>query len=127
MKIIRIGVTGGRYYKNKEKVWKVLNQAYSTLGDRMFLVVGCAPGLDRYARWWADENLKPDMHKTFYADWDNLGKAAGHRRNYAMLQSGLDMLIQFPGGPGTANMREHVDEFNKQCPLMPIRIMEITE
>lgn len=127
MKIIRVGVTGGRYYRNKTKVWEVLGTAKNTLGDSMFLVVGCATGLDRYARWWADENLAPDKHKTYYADWDRFGNPAGHRRNYAMLISGLDMLIQFPGNVGTANMREHVDKFNNECPLMPIKILEIKE
>ncbi len=125
MRIIRVGVTGGRYYRNKSKVWEVLNAAKEKFGDRMFLVVGCATGLDRYARWWADENLASDKHKTYYADWDRSGNPAGHHRNYAMAISGLDILIAFPGGRGTANMVEQVQELNKQ--LANIKIVEIKE
>src|SRR6266850_1788233 len=123
MKIIRVGVTGGRYYRNKAKVWEVLNAAKEKFGDRMFLVVGCATGLDRYARWWADESLALDKHKTYYADWDRSGNAAGHHRNHVMAISGLDMLIVFPGNRGTADMKEQVEELNKQ--LANIKVLEI--
>lgn len=125
MRIIRVGVTGGRYYRNKKKVWEVLNAAKEKFGDRMFLVVGCANGLDRYARWWADENLAPDKHKTYYADWDTEPRAGGHFRNYAMATSGLDVLIAFPGGNGTANMVAACEELNRQ--LADIKIIEIKE
>lgn len=123
--IKRIGVTGGRNYRNKKKVWEVMNQAKSILGDRMFVVVGCAPGLDRYVRWWCDENLLPHQWKTYYADWDELGNYAGHERNTRMAQFGLDMLISFPGGVGTANMIEQVEGLNTV--LHKTQHMEITE
>lgn len=122
---LRIGVTGGRNYRNKKKVWQVMNQAKGTLGDRMFVVVGCAPGLDRYVRWWCDENLKPEQYRVFYADWDELGNYAGHERNTRMALFGLDMLIVFPGGVGTANMKEQTEGLNTA--LHKTQIMEISE
>jgi len=41
----------------------------------------------------------------FKAQWDKYGKAAGYRRNARMLEHPApDLVVAFPGGPGTANM-----------------------
>ena len=43
--------------------------------------------------------------KTFEADWDRHGKAAGPIRNKQMLDEGKpDLVVAFEGGKGTANM-----------------------
>ncbi len=39
----------------------------------------------------------------FEADWDKFKKAAGHIRNGVMLSCNPDLLVAFPGGPGTEN------------------------
>ncbi len=44
------------------------------------------------------------------ADWANYGKGAGHIRNQQMLDSGIDLAIEFPGGRGTADMRRRLDK-----------------
>lgn len=49
-------------------------------------------------------------YEGFPADWDTHGKAAGHIRNQQMLDSGIDLAIQFPGGRGTADMRRRLDK-----------------
>jgi hypothetical protein len=120
MKKIRIGITGGRDYANEAKVRHVLDLAYSRLEDKMFLVVGCARGADKHARTWAADTLPPDQYEIYKADWDTYGKAAGHLRNKEMATSGLKLLIAFPGGTGTANMK-------KQCADLGIKILEIKE
>ncbi len=44
--------------------------------------------------------------KKFPADWETHGKAAGILRNMKMLKEGKpDMVIAFPGGRGTENMK----------------------
>jgi hypothetical protein len=43
-------------------------------------------------------------YKTVRADWDRLGKAAGHERNGRMLLEKPDRVIAFRGGKGTQNM-----------------------
>lgn len=44
------------------------------------------------------------------ADWKTHGKAAGFIRNQQMLDSGIDLAVQFPGGRGTADMRRRLDK-----------------
>jgi UDP-N-acetylmuramoylalanine-D-glutamate ligase len=38
------------------------------------------------------------------AKWDLHGKSAGPIRNQQMLDTGVDLVIAFPGGKGTAHM-----------------------
>jgi YspA, cpYpsA-related SLOG family len=123
--IKKIGITGGRNYTNKARVRHVLDMAYRVLGDRMFLVVGCARGVDAHAREWAADTLLPEQYAIYHADWHRLGKSAGHQRNRMMLHSGLDMLIAFPGGVGTENMLSQTRKLNEEAGLCLVKIMEV--
>jgi len=118
--MVRIGITGGRDYANEAKVRHVLDLAYSVYGDRMFLVVGCARGADKHARFWASDTLPPEQYEIYSADWVKYGNSAGPIRNQKMADSGLDLLIAFPGGRGTAHMKDYSKSLG-------IKIMEITE
>ena len=62
------------------------------------------------ARMWAQaEGIEV---RTFEADWDRFGKSAGYRRNRQMLDEGAPhILVAFPGGKGTADMRKQAAEF----------------
>lgn len=117
MKEIRIGVTGGRDYTNKEHVWSILDmhmRALECLGLKMILVVGDATGVDTFAALWASER---DIEADIYAaEWDAHGKAAGPLRNLKMIHSGIDKLCSFPGGRGTEHM-------TLNCELNGIRVM----
>lgn len=101
MKII---ACGGRDFDDVPAVWHALD----TLHGRepvTELIEGGARGADRCARAWAASKKVPV--RTFEADWDRLGKRAGHERNYAMLMVGRpELVVAFPGGRGTANMVE---------------------
>ena len=48
--------------------------------------------------------------ETFPANWKEEGKAAGHLRNQRMLDSGIDIALQLPGGRGTEDMRRRLDK-----------------
>ena len=104
-KLVKIGVTGGRNYTNREIVWSALNTTKTKLESLdmdMHLIVGDATGADATARLWADVHNVP---KTVYeAKWSLYGKAAGPRRNREMADSGISFLHAFPGNNGTYNM-----------------------
>jgi len=99
---MKLLVTGGRDYKDQHLVTKTLNQARQKFGE-FLLIQGGAPGADTLARNWAVSHGYPCA--TFHAPWTALGKPAGMRRNGWMLEYGQpDLVVAFPGGPGTAGM-----------------------
>ena len=98
----RVLVCGGRDYKNKQLVFEVLDDihAESTIG---MIIQGGAKGADLLAAQWTVEREIPCLRAP--AEWKTHGKAAGAIRNTWMLLEGKpDLVIAFPGGPGTANM-----------------------
>lgn len=114
---MRIGVTGGRGYRQIDRVERALVR-YPL--DAV-LVHGAAPGADRLAALlWTGWGGKDEPHP---ADWSGPCKrtcrpghrkqrpdgsdycpAAGVYRNQEMVHSGLNLLVAFPGGTGTADM-----------------------
>lgn len=64
------------------------------------VIQGGARGADLLAKFWAKEN---NIHMAeVNALWSN-GKGAGFDRNSVMLSLGVDYVIAFPGGNGTAD------------------------
>lgn len=97
----RVAVTGGRNYRDADLVWASLDAVLKVAGP-FELVHGGARGADSHADAWArDRLIQRDVHKP---DWANLGRAAGVLRNETMAASGIDLLVAFPGGRGTADM-----------------------
>lgn len=95
---MRVAVTGGRDFDDD----KAVHRALSRLPRHAVLVHGGARGADRKAaEWWAGRGRPVEEHK---ADWQRHGRGAGHIRNQRMVDSGIDMLVAFPGGRGTADM-----------------------
>jgi hypothetical protein len=106
-------IAGGRDYHlgPKERRWLDGINAAKTI---TMVVSGGAPGADTGGEVWADRR-KIEVNR-FPADWKKHGKAAGPLRNEAMLEWVRDerarrghrapsLLILFPGGKGTANIR----------------------
>lgn len=101
---MRVVVTGGRDYKDREHVERVLEAL-----DPEQVIAGDATGADTFALEWAQWNMK--ANRKFYADWHPgggpLDRSAGPRRNGVMLRYAKDMpevvVVAFPGGSGTAN------------------------
>lgn len=98
----RIGVTGGRDYMDVERVRDVL-KSWVTKDD--VLVEGGAHGADLICKAEA-MIMGVKKFETHKADWDKFGKGAGPIRNQEMVDSGLDLLLAFPGGRGTDDMIE---------------------
>lgn len=95
----RVLVCGGRDFDDIALLQSVL-ETWLKPGD--IVVHGNARGADRMAAtYWKARGGKTDSYSAL---WDVHGKAAGVIRNQAMLDSGIDLCIAFPGGRGTADM-----------------------
>jgi predicted Rossmann-fold nucleotide-binding protein len=96
--VIRVLVCGGRTYSNVHRVHSVIQ----ALPHDAVIITGGANGADTLAEHSA---LSLGMvAEVYYPNWDKYGKAAGPIRNQEMLDSGIDKVIAFPGGYGTADM-----------------------
>ncbi len=105
-KLIRLLVTGGRDYDDAAFVSKVLHKYLQHAGTGNLCVInGGARGLDTLATNWCLANGVPCI--VMPAAWDYYKKSAGAIRNSWMLKwcSPTHCRV-FPGGTGTANMRE---------------------
>ena len=112
---MRLLVCGGRNYQDYTTLSKVLNKFHRENGFTT-LIHGAASGADTLAGRWAkahdvpvepypaqwkthDDGCSPHCRNNSYC------RRAGFRRNERMLNHGKpEMVIGFPGGPGTASM-----------------------
>lgn len=72
------------------------------LPNDIIIINGAAKGVDSASTDWAIVNFS--QLEEYPADWKKHGKAAGIIRNKQMLDLGVDLVIAFPGGTGTADM-----------------------
>jgi hypothetical protein len=87
---------------------------------------GEADGADTCARAWAESRLIPARpFPVTPANWREHGKAAGPRRNGAMLSAAMEeasqaddvvTVVAFPGGTGTADMVEQAERARRKYP-----------
>lgn len=100
---MRVLVCGGRNFHDRIAVFGWLQACHLT--HKIECVIhGDASGADYLAGRWAETEKVPV--RAFPADWDQHGKAAGPMRNQQMVDDGKpDLVIAFPGGRGTADMR----------------------
>lgn len=103
MSAVRVLVCGGRDYRNRERVYYVLDRYHAKHGPIQCVIQGAADGADRWAAEWGfDRGVGV---ASFPADWKTYGAAAGPIRNQQMLDEARPtVVIAFPGGRGTANM-----------------------
>jgi predicted Rossmann-fold nucleotide-binding protein len=101
---MRVLVCGGREYGAYNKVAATLEGLSPSI-----IIQGGASGADQLALSWARQNRV--VTRTFHADWETHGKAAGPIRNQKMLDEGKpDLVVAFPGGRGTADMVRRAHE-----------------
>lgn len=102
---MRVLVCGGRdfgFTRSDRKVALDILRGLLEPGDEV--IHGDAPGADRLAREAAI--VLGLAHRGYPADWALHGKAAGPIRNRKMLDAERpEMVLAFPGGSGTADMR----------------------
>jgi len=101
-KPFRILVCGGRDWDNWTLTSGILDgfrEQYHEKGMPIVIVEGGARGADTLAKEYA---IKHDIpFEEHPALWNQFGRAAGPIRNLVMLNSGIDVVIAFPGGRGT--------------------------
>ena len=101
-KAFRILVCGGRDWSNQTMTTGVLDgfrEQYHEKDKPIVIVEGGAQGADTLAKEYA---IKHDIpFEEYRAEWNKYGRAAGPVRNSQMLNSGIDVVIAFPGGRGT--------------------------
>jgi hypothetical protein len=104
---MRVLVTGGRDFRNREWLFAGLDLLNEVSGGITELIEGGASGADCLAANWAiwkkDRTGKPE-HTKVPAEWGKHGRSAGYIRNIEMAQMDPDVVLACPGGRGTANM-----------------------
>lgn len=135
----RILVCGGRSYENKELVFRILDAALEAHKE-VFIIEGGATGADALAKAWAID--RKQEHITYPAKWNDIerpgavirknryGKpydaAAGGVRNQRMIEEGCpDLVLAFPGGAGTKDMKKRATKAN--ITVVSIRDKEFAE
>lgn len=117
-----IGVTGGRDYDDRARVFQILDHYHAEFGIKLVVHGACNDpaqesalrGADRWAEEWAKAREVPYLG--YPAPWAYRGKAAGPWRNGQMAVGGNDGTVPplfpvperwlvFPGGRGTADMK----------------------
>ena len=121
---MRVLIYGGRDFgiekEENIRAWSFLNELiistfprtpedeYGNYLPAITVISGEAKGADMIGTDFAVVNWTG--YEGYPADWNTHGKAAGYIRNQQMLDSGIDLAIQFPGGKGTADMRRRLDK-----------------
>lgn len=99
---MRVIVCGGREYADRRKLFEVMDSIHAER-PITFLWHGNARGADSLADLWGWGREGVNVTRV-PAQWKKHGKRAGPIRNQNMLGQGIDLVIAFPGGRGTADM-----------------------
>lgn len=105
---MRVLIYGGRDYIPTPASWWWLENTIADLQEDITIISGMAAGADSFGIAMA-AFFGAELDQ-FPADWETHGKAAGHIRNQQMLDSGVDLAVQFPGGRGTEDMRTRLNK-----------------
>jgi predicted Rossmann-fold nucleotide-binding protein len=110
--MLRVVVTGGRDYDDRNAVHREIRRLVDKAGDRqnLLMINGGARGLDTIVRELCDEMGIPCI--TMFAPWNSRhGNRAGPVRNQWMIDfCAPTYAIVFPGGRGTADMKRRIIE-----------------
>ena len=106
---MKIAIVGGRDFNDYELLSEHMTPFHTKCDTVM---CGEAKGADTLGKQWAEENYI-DV-KSFPADWDKYGKAAGPIRNREMVQES-DFIVAFWDGKsrGTKNTIDNCLELKK--------------
>lgn len=111
-----LAVTGSHLRGDKKQVYTELDAVYKTRQIDL-LAVGDADQIDCFARCWARD--RGISLRVFKANWALHGLDAGPIRNQEMLDVAQpDLLLSFPGGPGTADCTRRAREMGIEVKIV---------
>lgn len=105
---MRLLVCGGRNFTDVARLWRHLDKLDAECRIEEVIdgasddVTGPHQGADYWAHQWALARDRGTIRQ--HADWKQYGRAAGPRRNSAMLNHKPDRVVATSGGPGTEDM-----------------------
>lgn len=112
---MRVLVCGGRDFVNVPYLWRVLDELHKENVISLIIegasddVTGPYKGADYWANEWAKS--RGIGRQRVRAKWKEEGRAAGPIRNKRMLVDWTpELVIAFPGGAGTDNMRRQAEK-----------------
>jgi hypothetical protein len=111
---VKILVTGGRDFTDEAYINSILDRVNRMWGITC-LVHGRARGVDYICGQWAGlNNIRVKEYGVTKADYDRFGPRAPIIRNSTMLENeSPDLVIVFPGGNGTRDMKEKAIKDNR--------------
>lgn len=100
--MMRVLVCGGRDFSDQHLVDASLDEIHAATPIKA-IIHGNARGADTCGKVWGDRHPEISVWAK-PAQWSKFGKAAGPRRNQAMIGLRPDLVVAFAGGRGTADM-----------------------
>lgn len=117
--MLRIIACGGRDYDDMVTIRRALFALHEgPRGPITLLIHGNARGADQEAGRWATDFKVPCG--AVPAEWSKYGKRAGPMRNKQMLGQHIDLVLAFPGGAGTSDMK-------RQARRAGVEVIEVTK
>jgi predicted Rossmann-fold nucleotide-binding protein len=107
---VRVLVCGSRDAKRYGDVAAKLDEIHAKTPITL-VIHGAQRGVDLFAEQWAKSREVPYLGVP--ARWTDEGRAAGPRRNRRMIEPWVilaDQVVAFPGGIGTADMKQAARE-----------------
>lgn len=117
-----VAISGGRYYRDKETAWSVLDKVHQERGIRLLIQGECPVedgGADELARRWAisrQVNYVGIPPKVNQYGWPS----AGPMRNEEMARLKPALWILFPGNKGTDSARKIAEREGIEVLEVPI-------
>lgn len=123
---MRLLVCGGRTFRDKARLFHVLDQINGDGAPVRVVIEGESRGADQLAALWASQRQLPiEPYPISSAEWAQYGLGAGPIRNRRMLIEGKpDCVVAFPGNNGTKDMVAQTKRAIKAG--ANIRLIEVT-